>query len=335
MNKLVLVRGARQLITLRGPSGPRRGAECQNLGIIADGSVLIRDGRIVSVGPSRRIENLAEARSADVIEAHGMLVMPAFIDAGVRLGEDGAITRRYLQLAAMHGTAATGCRGEYSILRSIEPATGVPRVVPVLECGSADEAVVARARKRELVSFLRTDVNAFDGDGRRMLRALGVPLRLYSNHGTHGDWIGLAMTIGAPVLEISDDVRGAHRDLLADSEIIAVASASAPVSLRGLLDSGVALALSSGWRHGAGGGFNLLNLAVRACQEHGMDITEAITLVTINAAHALGLAETFGSIEIGKQADLLLLHVSDHRDLSSYAGVNIVAKYLKAGRVLV
>jgi len=51
----ILIRGARQLITLRGPSGPRCGAALGELGLIHDGSLLIRDGEVVEVGPTRRV----------------------------------------------------------------------------------------------------------------------------------------------------------------------------------------------------------------------------------------------------------------------------------------
>jgi imidazolonepropionase len=50
-----LIRGARQLLTLRGDRGPRRGAALRELGIIPDGAVLIKDGLIVDAGPGRRI----------------------------------------------------------------------------------------------------------------------------------------------------------------------------------------------------------------------------------------------------------------------------------------
>ena len=66
MPKAILIRGARQLLTLRGSAGPRRGADLRNLAIIPDGAVLIVDGRIHDVGPSRRLENLAVARQAAV-----------------------------------------------------------------------------------------------------------------------------------------------------------------------------------------------------------------------------------------------------------------------------
>lgn len=57
----------------------------QDLGIIPDGAVLIRGTKILAVGPSRRIENLREARSALEIRANGRLVMPGMIDSSLRL----------------------------------------------------------------------------------------------------------------------------------------------------------------------------------------------------------------------------------------------------------
>ncbi|MBV8113825.1 MAG: hypothetical protein JO300_03730, partial [Silvibacterium sp.] len=72
-------------MTLRGPSAARRGAALHDLSIIEDGSVLIRDGLIDNVGPTRRIENLKEARDAAELDVHGLVVMPGFADPGLRL----------------------------------------------------------------------------------------------------------------------------------------------------------------------------------------------------------------------------------------------------------
>jgi imidazolonepropionase len=81
----ILVRGARQLLTLRGPSGPRRGDGLRELGLIQDGALLIQDGVIQEVGPSRRVENLTAARGAQEINATGRVVMPGFVDSHTHL----------------------------------------------------------------------------------------------------------------------------------------------------------------------------------------------------------------------------------------------------------
>lgn len=70
---------------MRAGAGPRRGAALQELGLVNDGALLIRDGLIVDVGPTRRIENLSAARQAMDIDASGRVVMPALIDSEVQL----------------------------------------------------------------------------------------------------------------------------------------------------------------------------------------------------------------------------------------------------------
>ncbi|MGA2591154.1 MAG: imidazolonepropionase, partial [Bryobacteraceae bacterium] len=72
---ITLVRGARQLLTLRGDSGPRRGEALRDLGIVPNGAVLIKDGVIVDAGPARRVEKLPEAGRAREIDATGRVDM--------------------------------------------------------------------------------------------------------------------------------------------------------------------------------------------------------------------------------------------------------------------
>ena len=56
-----------------------------DLGIVEDGSVLIKNSEIAAVGPTRRLENLKEARNAAVIPATGRVVLPGFVDARLHL----------------------------------------------------------------------------------------------------------------------------------------------------------------------------------------------------------------------------------------------------------
>ncbi len=79
MSKLAVV-GCSQLVTLSGPARPRTGAEMRDLGIIADGAMLIRDGRIESAGTRAEIESVMGSDCA-VIDAGGCVVLPGFVDA--------------------------------------------------------------------------------------------------------------------------------------------------------------------------------------------------------------------------------------------------------------
>ena len=82
MSQLLVV-NASQLVTLVGPSRPRTGAELRELGIIPDGAMLVRDGRIAAVGTRREIEPQAEG--AEVVDVGGSLVTPGFVDAHTHL----------------------------------------------------------------------------------------------------------------------------------------------------------------------------------------------------------------------------------------------------------
>ena len=74
---------ASQLVTLSGPKRPRVGTELSELAIIRDGGMLIRDGKIESVGPTDEVEK--KDRDAEVIDAGGRVVMPGFVDAHTHL----------------------------------------------------------------------------------------------------------------------------------------------------------------------------------------------------------------------------------------------------------
>jgi imidazolonepropionase len=74
---------ASQLVTLAGPKRPRIGKELSELGIIRDGGLLIRDGKIDVVGPSDEIEK--KSTDAEVVDLGGRVVLPGFVDAHTHL----------------------------------------------------------------------------------------------------------------------------------------------------------------------------------------------------------------------------------------------------------
>src|ERR1700739_1542105 len=97
MSSLALLH-ASQLVTLAGPKRPRVGKELSELGIIRDGGILIRDGKIESVGPSDEIERnlnanfiqVAEGASdAEIVDLGGRVVLPGFVDAHTHLVFNG------------------------------------------------------------------------------------------------------------------------------------------------------------------------------------------------------------------------------------------------------
>jgi imidazolonepropionase-like amidohydrolase len=169
MRKITLIRGARQLLTLRGPSGPRRGTDLRNLGIIQDGAVLIADGVIAEVGPSRRLENLAVARGAAEIDASASVVMPGFVDSDVHLvaGATHELSPRALKSLALRGveeavrcgTSAIGVKSaDLKILRVHAALRELPlTLVSMFDVDGlsteAAERLLPVVRRRKLAEF--------------------------------------------------------------------------------------------------------------------------------------------------------------------------------------
>jgi len=61
---------------------------------------------------------------------------------------------------------------------------------------------------------------------------------------------------------------------------------------------------------------------------------QALAAATINAAWAIGRGESIGSLEIGKQADVLIMDTADYRQIGYRYGTNLVRTVIKHGRVV-
>ena len=80
----LLITGISQLLTLRG-STARRGASLSKLGIVKDGAVLVRNGRIAAAGTRREVESSSESRNAEKLDVAGRVVLPGFVDSHTHL----------------------------------------------------------------------------------------------------------------------------------------------------------------------------------------------------------------------------------------------------------
>ena len=77
---MLAVLNCKQLVTLAGPTRPRIGAEMLELGLIADGAMIVRGEHIESVGRREKIERLIDS-TCQVVDAGGRIVLPGFVDA--------------------------------------------------------------------------------------------------------------------------------------------------------------------------------------------------------------------------------------------------------------
>ena len=71
-----------------------------------------------------------------------------------------------------------------------------------------------------------------------------------------------------------------------------------------------------------------------ACRYMRLTPAQAIVAATLNAAAAINRADGIGSLAPGKQADLLILKVSDYRHLGYRFGTNLVQTVIKRGEIV-
>lgn len=100
---------------------------------------------------------------------------------------------------------------------------------------------------------------------------------------------------------------------------------------RKMIDRGVAVALSTDANPGSSPTLSLPFIMNLGCLKMGMTPEEVLTATTINAAHAIGRADTIGSLEKGKQADITIFDVPNYLTLSYQYGMNHVNTVIKKG----
>jgi imidazolonepropionase len=97
------------------------------------------------------------------------------------------------------------------------------------------------------------------------------------------------------------------------------------------LAAGGILAIASDINPGVAWGESMQFVMALACRYLRITPAQAIAAATINAAQAIGAADRLGSLEAGKQADLLILTVSDYRHLGYRFAANLVDTVIKKG----
>jgi imidazolonepropionase len=103
---------------------------------------------------------------------------------------------------------------------------------------------------------------------------------------------------------------------------------------RRLIDAGVAVAIASDFNPGSCMSFSMPMMMTIACTQMRMTPEEAITAATLNGAAALDVSSTVGSIEVGKDADLIVADVPDYKFLAYHYGMNHIATTIKRGTIL-
>ncbi len=101
---------------------------------------------------------------------------------------------------------------------------------------------------------------------------------------------------------------------------------------RRFIEAGVPVALATDYNPGSCPSLNLQLVINLACLKDRMTPEEVLTAVTLNGAAAIGRAESHGSIEPGKKADLLIWNAADLDFICYRFGSNLVRTVVKDGR---
>ena len=189
------------------------------------------------------------------------------------------------------------------------------------------------------------ETGAFDlAQSRQILtraKELGYPLKLHADEFDNLGGASLAADLGA----VSADhlVRTSEADItaLAKSDSVAVSLPCTPFGLaesaytpaQKILAADGLLALATDCNPGTAWCESMQFVIALACRVLKLTPAQAIAAATINAAQAIRRADRIGSIEPGKQADLLVLSVADYRQLGYRFGTNLVKQVIKRGKV--
>ena len=108
-------------------------------------------------------------------------------------------------------------------------------------------------------------------------------------------------------------------------------STFAPV--RAMIEAGVPVAMASDFNPGSCPSLNLQFVMNLGCLKYRMTPEEVLTAVTLNGAAAIRRADQLGSLEVGKQGDLVIWNAPDLNYICYRMGSNLVRTVIKKGRL--
>jgi imidazolonepropionase len=401
------------LVTLKGKSDrPQVREEMNDLGIIRDGAVAAKKGRIVAVGTTRQVLDMLE-KGFEVIDASGKLVTPGLVDphvhlvfAGSREEELEAMAVKgipYLEIKAkgggmpttlrktgeasteallkrttqildtmlIHGTTTIEAKSGYEMtfhgeIRQLEiiktlnekhpvdliptfMAQGVPFGYESKVDQLTDEIVkewIPKIARRKLAEYC--DVFCEKGyfnvaQSRRILEAgrkYGMKPRI------HADWLAHSggARLGAELGVISADhlifTPPEEIEVLVKKGIMGIFLPTTPfcylgtyAKARDIINRGLPVALGTDLS-AADMCESMQMMMTLAVLQMKMTTEEALTASTINAAHSIERAHEIGSLEEGKNADIVTFGAPNHKYFPYHYGVNLVEKVFKNGKLV-
>ena len=205
--------------------------------------------------------------------------------------------------------------------------------------------VAAEGLARYCDVFCESHVFSADESRAVLSRAkeLGLGSRLHAEQLSLSGGATLAAELGAASADHLEWIDADGIIALRQTGIVAVLLPGAVFNLgltryapsREMIEEGVAVALATDFNPGSSPTPSMQMILSIACTQMRMTPAEAVTAATINAAHSLGSEGRIGSLEPGKQADVVVFDCSDYRQIPYFYGINHALVVIKSGRVVV
>jgi len=171
--------------------------------------------------------------------------------------------------------------------------------------------------------------------------SLGFPLKIHADEFANLGGVSLAVELGAASADHLVTTSDADIAALGKSDTVAVSLPCTPFGLaekdytpaKKIIEADGLFALATDCNPGTTWNESMQFVIALACRVMKITPAQAIAASTINSAHAIRRADTIGSIEVGKQADMLILSVPDYRHIGYRYGTNLVKQVIKKGQV--
>jgi imidazolonepropionase len=172
-------------------------------------------------------------------------------------------------------------------------------------------------------------------------KEFGFPLKVHVDEFENLGGAALAVELGAVSIEHAVKTSPAEIAALGVSDTMVVSLPCTPFGLADahytpaldLLAAGGTLAIATDLNPGPAWCENMQFVIALACRYLKITPAQALAAATINAARAIRRDHSIGSLEPDKQADVLILSVSDYRQLAYRFGGNLVGTVIKKGRM--
>ncbi len=209
------------------------------------------------------------------------------------------------------------------------------------------DTMIPYAGKRSLASFCDVfcERGYFDVQQTEEIlmaaKAQGMLPKIHAEELTHQGGAELAGRIGAVSADHLEKISPEGIEALRQGGVVAGLLPGVSFFLnhgyapaRAMIDAGVAVAIASDFNPGSCMSYSMPLMMTIACTHMKMTPAEALVASTLNGAAAVNLSATHGSIEAGKQADLLVADVPDYRHLAYHFGTNHIRHTIKNGTLL-